>query len=167
MPYPEALVQPMRQELTRLGVQELKTADEVDAVFDEAADDIRQWLASVRPATLNVAGPRASKVASSAARHTNSSVCLAGLDTPDADAGRRLRQTAGGDDDEIGSTAKIFHATEFGSLTAPQSPALMEQLRRLGPRVSEALLGLQPGALYLRKKQLGNPPEPGPSTASS
>lgn len=30
MPYPEALVQPMRQELTQLGVEELRDADSVD-----------------------------------------------------------------------------------------------------------------------------------------
>ncbi|HLL45358.1 MAG TPA: BrxA/BrxB family bacilliredoxin, partial [Longimicrobiaceae bacterium] len=29
MPYPEMLIAPMRQELTRLGVRELKSADEV------------------------------------------------------------------------------------------------------------------------------------------
>jgi putative YphP/YqiW family bacilliredoxin len=39
MPYPEALVQPMRAELTRLGVHELHTADQVDATFDEAEDE--------------------------------------------------------------------------------------------------------------------------------
>jgi putative YphP/YqiW family bacilliredoxin len=32
MPYPESFVAPMRQELTRLGVQELRTAADVDAV---------------------------------------------------------------------------------------------------------------------------------------
>jgi putative YphP/YqiW family bacilliredoxin len=31
MPYPEAFVAPMREELTRLGVQELRTAADVDA----------------------------------------------------------------------------------------------------------------------------------------
>ena len=39
MPYPEAMVRPMREELTRLGVDELTTADEVDAAFDEASDE--------------------------------------------------------------------------------------------------------------------------------
>ena len=34
MPYPEMLVAPMRQELTRLGVQELRTPDEVEEVLD-------------------------------------------------------------------------------------------------------------------------------------
>ena len=38
MPYPEALVQPMRAELTRLGLDELHTADAVDAAFAEAED---------------------------------------------------------------------------------------------------------------------------------
>ena len=36
MPYPEPLVAPMREELTRLGVRELTTADAVDALIDEA-----------------------------------------------------------------------------------------------------------------------------------
>ena len=36
MPYPEPFVAPMRQELTRLGVRELTTAEEVDALLDEA-----------------------------------------------------------------------------------------------------------------------------------
>ncbi len=39
MPYPEAMVDPMREELTRLGVDELKTTDEVDAAFEEADDE--------------------------------------------------------------------------------------------------------------------------------
>lgn len=36
MPYPEALVTPMRQELTRLGVGELRTAQDVDTAFEKA-----------------------------------------------------------------------------------------------------------------------------------
>src|ERR1700750_261777 len=30
MPYPEIMIRPMREDLTRLGVEELRTADEVD-----------------------------------------------------------------------------------------------------------------------------------------
>ena len=39
MPYPEALVQPMRQELTRLGVKELMTMGEVDDAFETAESE--------------------------------------------------------------------------------------------------------------------------------
>ena len=38
MPYPEAMVAPMREELTRIGVEELTDADAVDAAFADAAD---------------------------------------------------------------------------------------------------------------------------------
>jgi putative YphP/YqiW family bacilliredoxin len=33
MPYPEMMVAPMREDLTRIGFQELRTADDVDAVL--------------------------------------------------------------------------------------------------------------------------------------
>lgn len=36
MPYPESFIGPMRQELTRLGIQELKTAAEVDDVVRQS-----------------------------------------------------------------------------------------------------------------------------------
>jgi len=39
MPYPKSMVEPMREELTRLGAEELTTPDEVDAAFDAAAED--------------------------------------------------------------------------------------------------------------------------------
>ena len=35
MPYPELLVRPMREELTRAGVEELKTREEVDATLPQ------------------------------------------------------------------------------------------------------------------------------------
>lgn len=38
MPYPEHLVAPMRQELTRLGVKELKSPAEVDAAVEAASE---------------------------------------------------------------------------------------------------------------------------------
>ena len=37
MPYPESFIGPMREELTRLGVQELRTAGEVDAVMRQSS----------------------------------------------------------------------------------------------------------------------------------
>ena len=38
MPYPEPLVAPMRQELTRLGVRELMTSDDVDVAIEDAQE---------------------------------------------------------------------------------------------------------------------------------
>lgn len=39
MPYPKQMVKPMREELTQLGVEELRTPEEVDAAFEEAQDE--------------------------------------------------------------------------------------------------------------------------------
>jgi Protein of unknown function (DUF1094). len=39
MPYPKSMVEPMREELTRLGVDELTTPDAVDSAFEAAQDD--------------------------------------------------------------------------------------------------------------------------------
>ncbi|MDX2207999.1 MAG: BrxA/BrxB family bacilliredoxin [Gemmatimonadales bacterium] len=36
MPYPELMIKPMREEVTRLGVQELKTVDDVDSALASA-----------------------------------------------------------------------------------------------------------------------------------
>ena len=40
MPYPESFIGPMRQELTRLGVQELRTAADVDALLAQKSKTI-------------------------------------------------------------------------------------------------------------------------------
>ena len=40
MPYPESFIGPMREELTRLGVRELKTAADVDALLGEKSKTI-------------------------------------------------------------------------------------------------------------------------------
>ena len=65
MPYPEPLVAPMRDELTRLGVRELKTAADVDALADEAQEGTTLAIvnsvcgcaaANARPAVAYVQG---------------------------------------------------------------------------------------------------------------
>lgn len=40
MPYPESFIGPMRQELTRLGVQELRTAADVDALLEQPGKSV-------------------------------------------------------------------------------------------------------------------------------
>jgi len=40
MPYPEILVRPMREELTRLGVEELRTPEEVTRSFSESGTNL-------------------------------------------------------------------------------------------------------------------------------
>ncbi|HEY0386302.1 MAG TPA: BrxA/BrxB family bacilliredoxin, partial [Pyrinomonadaceae bacterium] len=47
MPYPEMMIRPMREELTRLGVEELKTPEQVDAALKETKGTVMVVVNSV------------------------------------------------------------------------------------------------------------------------
>jgi putative YphP/YqiW family bacilliredoxin len=47
MPYPDLLVQPMREDLTRIGFRELRSADEVDDLLGHAAGPVLVVVNSV------------------------------------------------------------------------------------------------------------------------
>jgi putative YphP/YqiW family bacilliredoxin len=57
MPYPEMLVAPMREELTKIGVTELRTADEVDAFMAETAGTALVLVNSVCGCAAGMARP--------------------------------------------------------------------------------------------------------------
>jgi putative YphP/YqiW family bacilliredoxin len=57
MPYPPMLVQPMREELTRLGFRELKTPEEVDRAVAEASQPMLLVVNSVCGCAAGVARP--------------------------------------------------------------------------------------------------------------
>lgn len=47
MPYPEMIIQPMREELTRLGVEELKTPEAVDATLQNSTGTVMVIVNSI------------------------------------------------------------------------------------------------------------------------
>ncbi|HEX8491616.1 MAG TPA: BrxA/BrxB family bacilliredoxin [Pyrinomonadaceae bacterium] len=47
MPYPEIMIRPMREELTRLGVEELKTPEQVDAALKDAKGTVMVVVNSI------------------------------------------------------------------------------------------------------------------------
>ena len=47
MPYPEIMIRPMREELTRLGVEELKTPEQVDAALKDSKGTVMVVVNSV------------------------------------------------------------------------------------------------------------------------
>ena len=57
MPYPEALVKPMREELTRLGVQELRTVPDVDAALGPGEGTALVFVNSVCGCAAGAARP--------------------------------------------------------------------------------------------------------------
>lgn len=57
MPYPELMVRPMREDLTRLGVKELKTVEEVDAALGNQQGTALVFVNSVCGCAAGAARP--------------------------------------------------------------------------------------------------------------
>jgi len=81
MPYPEQMVQPMREELTRLGVQELRKAEDVDAAFDMTADETMLLVVnSVCGCAAGMARPAVSLALQHETRPDSATTVFAGQD---------------------------------------------------------------------------------------
>ena len=94
MPYPEPLVAPMREELTRLGVEELRTAEAVDAAFDAAQEGTTLAIVnSVCGCAAANARPAVAFVQNLEARPDRTVTVFAGQDL---DATARLREHLAG-----------------------------------------------------------------------
>jgi len=88
MAYPEMMVRPMREELTRLGVQELKTPAEVDAVLGQGEGTMLVFVNSVCGCAAAGARPALSLALQHSAKPAKVVSVFAGVDT---DATQRAR----------------------------------------------------------------------------
>lgn len=86
--YDPRLVQPMRDELTRIGFQELRTADEVDAVLAESTEPTLVVVNSVCGCSARNARPAVAAAVGHAPRPARLVTVFAGQD---ADATARAR----------------------------------------------------------------------------
>jgi putative YphP/YqiW family bacilliredoxin len=81
MPYDERLVAPMRQELTRLGVQELRSPDEVDATLRDAQGSAMVVVNSVCGCAARNARPAVAMALQNEKRPELLTTVFAGQDT--------------------------------------------------------------------------------------
>lgn len=68
MPYPELMIKPMREEVTRLGVQELKTVEDVDAALANPSGTTFVFVNSMCGCAAGGARPAIAKALASAAK---------------------------------------------------------------------------------------------------
>ena len=81
MMYDERLVAPMRQELTRLGVEEMRTAEEVDAKLKDAPGTTLVIVNSVCGCSARNARPAVARALQHGARPDRATTVFAGQDT--------------------------------------------------------------------------------------
>jgi putative YphP/YqiW family bacilliredoxin len=88
MMYPEQMITPMRQELTRLGVKELKTAQDVDASMSDAQGTMMLVVNSMCGCAARNARPAVAMALSHGTKPDQSTTVFAGQD-PEATAKAR------------------------------------------------------------------------------
>jgi len=88
MPYPEFFVAPMRKELTDLGVQELRTTDEVDAAVSKTAGTLMIVVNSVCGCAAGKARPGIALALRHASRPDVVAAVFAGADVDATDRAR-------------------------------------------------------------------------------
>lgn len=81
MAYPEMMVKPMREELTRLGVQELKSVAEVDAVLGQGEGTTLVFVNSVCGCAAAGARPALAMALQHPAKPAKVVTVFAGVDT--------------------------------------------------------------------------------------
>ena len=86
--YDERFVTPMRQELTRLGIEELRTAEEVDAKLKDAKGTTLMVVNSICGCAARMARPAVAMALQNEKRPDNLTTVFAGQD---ADATNRAR----------------------------------------------------------------------------
>jgi putative YphP/YqiW family bacilliredoxin len=86
--YDERLVTPMRQDLTRLGVEEMRTAEDVDAVLENAKGTTLVVVNSVCGCSARMARPAVAMALQHAKKPDRATTVFAGQD---ADATTRAR----------------------------------------------------------------------------
>ncbi len=81
MPYPEMLVAPMRAELTRLGVQEMKTPEEVEQTLGDAVEPTLLVVNSVCGCAARNARPAVAMALQGEKKPAKLTTVFAGQDT--------------------------------------------------------------------------------------
>ena len=89
MPYPESFIGPMREELTRLGVRELKTAADVDALLAEKSKTIMVVVNSMCGCAAGKARPGIAMALKHAVKPDIVATVFAGGDIEATDRARR------------------------------------------------------------------------------
>ena len=88
MPYPEYLVAPMREDLTRVGVEELRTADAVDQAVRETAGTLMIVVNSVCGCAAGKARPGVALSLNHSTRPDRVTTVFAGADIDATDRAR-------------------------------------------------------------------------------
>ena len=80
MPYPEIMIRPMREDLTRLGFEEMRTPDSVDAIVNDTKGTLMVVVNSICGCAAGKARPGVAQALENEARPDRLATVFAGAD---------------------------------------------------------------------------------------
>ena len=128
--YDERLVQPMRQELTRIGFREMRTADEVDATLKDAKGTTLVVVNSICGCAARNARPAVAMALRNAARPEHLTTVFAGQDPDAAQRARAYFTGYAPSSPSIGllKDGKLVFMLERWQIEGRPAPAIAEDL---------------------------------------
>ena len=130
--YPEEFVRPMRRELTSIGFQELRTAQEVDAALKEEKRTVLVVVNSICGCAAGKARPGIAKALSHAARPEVLTTVFAGQDTEATNRARSYFTGYGPSSPSISlmRDGKLVYMMERSEIEGRDSAAIAAELTK-------------------------------------
>ncbi|HEY6118972.1 MAG TPA: BrxA/BrxB family bacilliredoxin [Pyrinomonadaceae bacterium] len=133
MPYPEIMIRPMREELTRLGARELKTPDQVDETLKNSEGTVMVVVNSICGCAAGRARPAVAMALQHEPRPDQVVTVFAGADI---EATERARGYFTGYPPSSPSIAllkdgKLVYMMERRQIESREAPAIAEELKKV------------------------------------
>ena len=132
MPYPEIMIRPMREDLTRLGFDELRTAADVDATIPSSQGTLMVVVNSICGCAAGKARPGVALALQNEAKPDKMATVFAGADIEATERARSYFTGYGPSSPSIAllKDGKLVYMLERFQIEGRDAPAIAEELKR-------------------------------------
>jgi putative YphP/YqiW family bacilliredoxin len=132
MPYPEIMIKPMREDLTRLGFEELRTAADVDATIPNSQGTLMVVVNSICGCAAGKARPGVALALQNEARPDKMATVFAGADIEATERARGYFTGYGPSSPSIAllKDGKLVYMLERFQIEGRDAPSIAEDLKR-------------------------------------
>ena len=132
MPYPELMIRPMREDLTRLGFEELRTPEAVDTTIRSSSGTLMVVVNSICGCAAGKARPGIALALQNAAKPDKMATVFAGADIEATERARSYFTGYGPSSPSIAilKDGKLVYMLERFQIEGRDAPAIAEELKR-------------------------------------
>jgi putative YphP/YqiW family bacilliredoxin len=132
MPYPEIMIRPMREELTRLGIEEARTPEQVESAIKETNGTVMIVVNSVCGCAAGKARPGIAMALRHATKPDRAITVFAGADIEATESARALFTGYAPSSPSIGllKDGKVVFMLERSQIEGRDAPSIAQELTR-------------------------------------